>query len=221
MTNTTDILDLSLVPQRVADVLGSDIILGRMAPEARIIEEEVAERFGVSRSPVRESMRLLERDGLVIRADRRGVRVSPLSRRDLDEVYGCRLPLEGLAADEAARRRAPADLRRLQEGLGRLRRAFRAGDIAGYFEANVAFTDAVHRAADNATLRRLLTILGKQAMRYRFLAYRSFPELMAMSVDGNAEVVDAIRAGHGAEARARTEGMIERSWSRIRGCVPA
>src|SRR5437764_9486653 len=118
-----DNLDLSLVPKRVAEALGADIIFGRIAPESRVIEEEIAERFGVSRSPVRESIRLLERDGLVVRAERRGARVSPLSRRDLDEVYTCRLALEGIAAAEAAERRQPGDVKRLQGNLSLLRRA--------------------------------------------------------------------------------------------------
>jgi DNA-binding GntR family transcriptional regulator len=151
----SDELDLSLVPKRVAEALGADIIFGRMAPDSRVGEEETAERFGVSRSPVREAIRLLERDGLVVRAERRGARVSPLNRRDLDEVYLCRLVLEGLAAREAAQRHGPRDLEDLDDALARMRVSQQASDIAGYFEANVAFTDAVHRAADNATLRRL------------------------------------------------------------------
>lgn len=216
----TDSLDLSLVPKRVADALGSDIIFGRIPPESRVIEEDIAERFGVSRSPVRESIRLLERDGLVIRAERRGARVSPLSRRDLDEVYACRLPLEGIAAAEAAQRHGPADLKRLQKGVSQLRRAFQKSNIDAFFEANVAFTEAVHQAADNTTLKRLLGTIGKQALRYRFLAYRSFPQLMSTSLDGSGEIVEAIHIRNGTEARLRTEQLIERSWTAIRSCVP-
>jgi len=213
-------LDLSLVSRRVAEVLEADIVFGRIASGARIVEEDIAERFGVSRSPVRESIRLLERDGLVLRAERRGARVSPMSRRDLDEVYSCRLPLEGIAAAEAALRRKPDDVKNLQSILSNLQRAFRKGDITAYFEANVAFTDTVHEAADNTTLKRLLGTISKQALRYRFLAYRSFPHLMSPSLDGNGEVVEAIRAQKGDEARVQTEEMIRGSWAAIRSCVP-
>lgn len=213
-------LGLSLVPRRLAEVLEADIIFGRMGPELRVIEEDVAERFGVSRSPVREFLRLLERDGLVVRAERRGARVSALSRRDLDEVYSCRVALEGIAAAEAAARRKPEDVVRLQNILTDLRRALQKSDITSYFEANVAFTDTVHDAADNMTLKRLLGAIGKQALRYRFLAYRSFPHLMAPSFDGNSQVVKAIRAQNGEVARATTEQMIQKSWTTIRSCVP-
>ncbi len=213
-------LDLSLVPRRVAEVLGADIIFGRMAPESRVIEEDIAERFGVSRSPVRESIRLLERDGLVVREERRGARVSSLSRRDLDEVYSCRIALEGIAAAEAAQRRQAGDVKKLQENLSLLRRAFKNSDISAYFEANVTFTDTVHDAANNVTLKRLLGTISKQALRYRFLAYRSFPHLMSPSLDGNSDVVEAIRGQDSDRARSQTEQMIQGSWSAIRSCIP-
>ena len=220
LDNASNILNFALVPKRVADVLSSDIVFGRLAPNSRLIEEDIAARFNVSRSPVRESIRVLERDGLVVREERRGARVSPLNRRNLDEVYVCRLALEGIAAAEAAARYQPSDLTRLNRGLTALRKAFQKKEIEGFFEANVSFTEAVHEAADNGTLTRLLGSLGKQALRYRYLAYRSFPQLMATSVDGNEKIVKAISQRDKEQARALTEDLIERSWQAIRNCVP-
>src|SRR5882762_9944121 len=78
------------------------MIFGRLKSRERLTEEMVAERYGVSRSPVREALRLLERDGLVTREARRGIWVSPMSQRDFDEIYMCRIPLEGLVAKQAA-----------------------------------------------------------------------------------------------------------------------
>ena len=215
-----DSLDLSLVPRRVADILEQDIIFGRLAPESRVTEEDIADRFGVSRSPIRECIRLLEHDGLVVRTERRSARVSPMSRRDLDEVYMCRLSLEGLAAAEAAANHDAADLTKLQDGVARLRDAFHGEDIAAYFNANVAFTEAVHCAANNTTLRRLLAGIGKQALRYRFFAYRSSPKLMSVSLEGNRGLVDAIRRRDRTAAREQTERLIEKSWRTVRECLP-
>ncbi len=92
-------------PRGLAALLEQEIIFGRLPPSARLTEEEVALRYGVSRSPVREALRLLERDGLVLREARRGIWVAPLSLKDFDEIYACRIELEGLAADGAARSR--------------------------------------------------------------------------------------------------------------------
>ncbi len=94
----------------IARILSDRIVFLATGAGLRIHEEEVGAAFGVSRSPVREVFRMLEADGLVVRAARKGVSVAPMSRRDLDEVYACRVGLEGVAAAEAAaistRRRA-------------------------------------------------------------------------------------------------------------------
>ena len=209
-----------VMPQRLAEALESAIVFGELAPGGRIIEEEIAARYDVSRSPVRDALRRLEADGLVVREDHRGARVTPVSRVDLDEVYLCRIELEGLAAAEAAKRwQKPAD-GRFAERLAAMRAAFDVRDIKRYFIANVAFTDAVHRASGNVTLERLLKSIGKQALRYRYLAYRSAPELMNVSIEGNREIVDLVIKRRGADARRITVKLIERSWHTIREFIP-
>lgn len=216
-----EIADPALVPTQVANLLAQDIIFGRIAPDARVVEEEIAARFGVSRSPVRESIRLLERDGLVRRFERRGARVSPLTRQDLDEVYVCRLGLERIAAVEAAVRRTPDDLRRLGEALERLRSALgRAGEVEAYSEANLAYTAAIHVASANATLARLLEGLVKQSLRYRVFAYRSFPELMETSLQRRIDIVAAIEAGDAEAAWFWTEDLLRATWQAVRPCLP-
>ena len=172
MLGTSEIaIRARVMPQVLAEALESAIVFGELAPGGRIIEEEIAARYDVSRSPVRDALRRLEADGLVVRADHRGARVTPISRSDLDEVYLCRIELEGLAAQQAAKRWQPPIDASFLEKLGEMRAAFKASDIKRYFLANVGFTDAVHRASGNATLQRLLKSIGKQALRYRYLAY--------------------------------------------------
>ena len=150
----------AITPLRLPDVLGQElvraleeeIVSGRLAPETRLVEEEVAQRFGISRSPVREALRRLEQDGLVLREARRGIWVAPISRADLDEVYSCRVALEGLAAEQAALNRTDSHVNALRTAFGAMDRAHEAGDVIGYFRGNLAFTDATHDAAGNATL---------------------------------------------------------------------
>jgi GntR family transcriptional regulator, rspAB operon transcriptional repressor len=209
-----------VMPQLLAEALESAIVFGELPPGGRIIEEEVAARYDVSRSPVRDALRRLEADGLVVRTDHRGARVTPISRPDLDDVYLCRIELEGLAAQQAAKRWQSPSEDVFAQGLAAMRAAFKANDVRKYFIANVAFTDAVHRASGNATLQRLLKSIGKQALRYRYLAYRSAPKLMRMSVEGNREIVDLILARRGAQARRITGQLIERSWRAIRDTIP-
>lgn len=208
------------MPELLADALESAIVFGELAPGNRIIEEEVATRYDVSRSPVRDALRRLQADGLVVRSDHRGARVTPISRSDLDEVYVCRIELEGLAAQMAARNWRPPSEIEFAEKLAAMRRAYKANDIRAYFVANVGFTDAIHRASRNVTLQRLLKSIGKQALRYRYLAYRTAPRLMGISVEGNREIADLVLARKGAQARRITAQLIERSWRAIRDVIP-
>jgi DNA-binding GntR family transcriptional regulator len=207
------------MPDQLEQALESAIVFGEMVPGARVIEEEIAERYKVSRSPVREALRRLEGDGLLVRDDRRGMRITPMSRRDLDEVYVCRVALEGIAASEAAARYNEKMEKSLNDALLDLEKTFAERDIKSYFIANVAFTRVIHQAAGSPTLVRLLSGIGKQALRYRFRAYQLFPDLMTVSVEGSRDIVDMIVARDADGAKRVTERLIERSWRALRDCI--
>jgi DNA-binding GntR family transcriptional regulator len=210
-----------LLAKELARALEEEILYGQLAPETRLVEEEVAQRFGISRSPVREALRLLEQDGLVVREARRGIWVAPIGRADLDSVYSCRVALEGLAAEQAANSRKPEHVKALRAVMGEMEQAFGARDVRAYFQANVRLTDAIHDAADNPTLRRLLSSIGKQAQRYRYLAYSRAPQLLEISLAGNRDVIGAIAGGDPAKARALTEKLLRRSWEAVGGALDA
>lgn len=210
--------DLSLpegLPQELARGLEDAIVFRDLTPGARLVEEEIATRFAISRSPVREAIRILEARGLVLREARRGSRVTELSRHDLDEVYACRVELEGLAAAGAAGARSPADLDHLDERLERLAAARDHGGARGFLRASMALSRAIHEASHNRTLIRLLSTLEPQAMRYRFLAYARAETLMDASIEGNRSVAAAIRAGNRRDAGAATRRMIRNAWAII------
>ena len=95
MSFRSPLLISAAIPEELASRLEDEIIFGAATAACRLTEDEVALRFGVSRSPVREALRLLERDGLVVREARKGIWVAPLSLKDFDEVYVCRIELEG------------------------------------------------------------------------------------------------------------------------------
>lgn len=209
-----------IMPQMLAEALESLIIFGDLKPKERVVEEDIAEKYQISRSPVREALRRLEADGLVVREDRRGAYVGGISRTDLDEIYLCRVELEGLAAREAAQNWRGMALTTLSQRLSDMDRSFGAADIKAYFVANVAFTAQVHEMACNLTLRRLLVGIGKQALRYRYLAYQAFPHLMNESIANNRGLVAHIARRDGEQAMAVTRALIRNSWNAIREVVP-
>ena len=205
-----------VLAKELARFLQDQIVYGEIAPGTRLIEEDIVRRYNVSRSPVREAFRFLEQDGLLVRDRRRGVRVGVLSVTDLDEIYACRIPLEGLAAEAAAQHRTDAHLPALEAAMAGLQDAFAEANMREYFEQNVRLTDQILLASGNATLRRLLGTIGKQAMRYRYLAYSRTSNMMQLSVETNREIIDAIRHQRGRTARMLTEDLIQQSWQGIR-----
>lgn len=211
------------VPETIAKdlshVLGRQIIFGELAPDTRLTEEDLVEKFSVSRSPVREALRVLQQDGLIAMASRRGARVSQISVQDLDEVFMCRIPLEALAAELAATHRTESDIDQMQAAIERLRDVLPRKDPQGFFEANVELTDTIHQSAHQGTLARLLATIGKQALRYRYLAYLRAPDLMDRSLDFNIEITDAIARKRPRHAKSLTEDVLENSWKNIRAQI--
>lgn len=201
----------SVIATEVARILSDRIVFLELAPGSRIHEEDVGATFGVSRSPVREVFRMLEADGLVVRAARKGVSVTPMSRRDLDEVYACRVGLEGLAAAEAARNLDKKARKIIEANLAAMNKAFKAKDVSTFFKHNVAFTRAIHAASQNQTLVRIVAGIEKQALRYRYLAHLQSHEMLSMSLEGHSGVADAVLAGEAGVARRRAEQLMRRA----------
>ena len=204
-----------VLAEELARFLASEIIFCEIAAGTRLTEEDISARYRLSRSPVREAFRLLAADGLVVLSARRGIRVTPVSLRDLAEVQGCRIELEGLAAYQAAVKARAADLAGLRNILEQMGAALAAGDARAYFNHNVAFTTRIHLASGNATLMRLLNGIGKQALRYRYIAYQRVPQLRRVSLPGNRRILAAIRAHEAGRAREITAKLIRNSWAAI------
>jgi DNA-binding GntR family transcriptional regulator len=205
----------------IAARLAQDIITLRLAPASRLIEEDVSHRFGVSRSPVREAVRILEADGLIERTPRRGSIVAPMSRANLDAVYACRLPLEVLASAGTARGATPAVVKRLRDAYGAMCRAHEKRDPSAAFLANRRLTDTLHEACGNDVLRRLLSGVDKLALRYRYFSYGHAPAFLDTTVSANGALLDAIAAGNEATAATVTEQLIRESWRSLQALLEA
>lgn len=209
----------SVLGIELARKLEQAIIFGDYEPGSHVVEEEIGLTFRVSRSPVREAFRLLEANGLVVREARRGVRVTPMSPEDLDEVYACRLELEGLCALQAAERCRPEDARDIDRDFADMLTAAETGELRTYYHANTAFIHRIHDTSRNKTLIRLLGGLSRQATRYRYFAYTRFPELMDFSVEANRELVEAVKAHRAERARRITRRLVQNAWTKLQGAL--
>ncbi|MCA0045064.1 GntR family transcriptional regulator [Celeribacter litoreus] len=207
------------ISDNLAAALEEEIVTLGLAPEARLTEEDIAEKYGVSRSPVRDALRTLEREGLVVRQARKGIWVAPMSLRDFDEVYTCRIALEALASEAAARSQVTGLKEELAEALEEMRAASETGDAHAFFTADVRGSELIYELADNQTLRRLLQGLEKQALRYRFFLYKVAPDLVRLSFDESAEIISAICENRPTDAKEMSSALIEKIWQAAREIV--
>jgi len=127
----------------VADRLRKEIFEGNLAPGSFVDEAALCERLAISRTPLREALKVLTAEGLLRHEPRRGCFVNEVTERDLDDIFPVIALLEGRCAYEAAQRATRADLEALERLHERLVEHARAGRIAEYYEANYAIHEAI------------------------------------------------------------------------------
>lgn len=196
MTKLPDVLGLEL-----SAIIERRIIYLEIKPGAHVTEQEICDEFNISRSPVREAFRNLEANGLVIRHARRGIRVTPMTQEDLEAIYFCRIPLEGLAAACAATNATDAEVAHLKEMLGVMSAKLKDSDATGFFDANVAFINRVHESTGNKVLASILAVIEKQALRYRYFAHISTPRMLDNSFAGLNDIYAAVQSRNPARAK--------------------
>lgn len=207
------------ITDNLVAVLEEAIVFLELAPNERLTEEEVAERYNVSRSPVRDALRYLEREGLVLREARKGIWVTPMSLRDFDEIYRCRIALEAIAAQQAAQSTNVELKKQLWLVLEDMRKAREAGDARLFFAHDVRGSQLIYEIADNSTLRRLLKGLEKQALRYRYHLYRRNQSVVDLSLDDSSRVFKAISDGDAEGSFTLQSDLIERIWRETRDAI--
>lgn len=187
---------------RVIDILGAieeDILSGALGPGDRLDERKLAERFGVSRTPVREALQRLSAGGIVVLQARQGATVVQLDIADLFDAFTIVSELEALAAAQAARRIRPEQRNELVEASTACAAAVRAGDHEAFNEANGRFHDAILTASHNRILAgQLRTAQLLTAPYRRTITYQ--PGRMAASVGEHEAIVKAILDSDGEAA---------------------
>jgi DNA-binding GntR family transcriptional regulator len=142
--------------EQVAERLRTRIFAHELEPGAWVDEQALAEEFGISRTPLREALKVLAAEGLVRLKPRRGCYVAALSEQDLDEIFPVMALLEGRCAREATDKASDADLKRLETIHADLERYAANGDPDHFFEANQRFHDALQDLAGNRWLKQLI-----------------------------------------------------------------
>ena len=193
--------------ERVYQGFYEQVRRGQLAPGTVLLEEALAEQYGVSRTPVREALRRLAQDGIV---ERRGSRliVGQPTQRQVEEIYPIVSVLEGLAARLAAERIDAAELRRLRRLNERMRRASAAGERSAFVEANQEFHDRITAAAANGELAREVARFRTITAHLR-VALLDLPNRREHSVAQHDDLLAALEAHDAERAEAINREHVE------------
>ena len=147
--------------------LRQGILRGELLPGQRLMEIQLAEQLGVSRTPVREAIRMLEQDGLAVMIPRRGTVFSKVSGKNLRDVLEVRRALEELAVDLSCARMVEEDFRKMHEANEKFAGTLSGEDITEMAEADEKFHDLIYQASDNMRLLQLEMQMREQMYRFR------------------------------------------------------
>ena len=181
-----------LLIEAIARSLREQIVSGVLEPGRRLSEREIGALLGVSRTPLREALRLLAGERLVEVLPRRGARVALLDTAVVEEVYPVMACLERLAIDLACRHVRDDELRELAELMERMKAARKAGSKPRFFAASGEFHDRILVAAGNATLREQHRQLAGRVRRAQFMSLASESE-WTEALREHAQILDALR----------------------------
>lgn len=192
-------------------------------------ENRLAQQFGVSRTPVRESMLQLEREGLIYRDTRSGFVVYTITKGDVADAYACRSVIEGLIVTRAVERISPARLDALEALVAKARERLDVEDVPAVMRCNIEFHEVLVDAAGSQIFRALSREIWTYMERYRFAALALFAHspahlrrYLALLQEVHAdhqEILAALRARDGQRARAATERHARMTGTGVMRCI--
>ena len=166
----------------VFNTLRQAILKGELAPGERLMEIQLAEKLGVSRTPIREAIRKLELEGLVLMIPRKGAEVAKISEKSLRDVLEVRRSLEELAIELACQRMSEDDMAELERMQGNFKSAIDRGEAMSIAQSDEQYHDVIYQGTRNDKLVQMLGNLREQMYRYRVEYLKRdgvFPQLIA------------------------------------------
>jgi DNA-binding GntR family transcriptional regulator len=182
--------------EQIVSSLRDSIVKGELKPGQKLTEPELAERLGISRTPIREAFRQLESEGFLSVIPRRGAVVSELSRKEIADFYDIKSLLEGYAARIAAGKITDKDIRKLEGINGKLEEAARAKDLATFFKCNEDFHRVYMELCGNEKLHEIRDSMVQRYHRFRLQAL-SVPGRLMKSVQQHKNIIKAFEKHDG------------------------
>ncbi len=178
----------------VFNTLRQAILTGELKPGERLMEIHLANRLGVSRTPIREAIRKLELEGLVVMVPRKGAEVAQITEKSMNDVLEVRRALDALCVELACERISAEDLDRLGKACEAFEQAVKSKDVKKIAQADVALHDIIVQATGNSRLIQLVNNLSEQMYRYRFEYIKDFSQHERL-VEEHRIIYESLRNG--------------------------
>ena len=209
----TDDLTLNMdayLPLRdvVFNTLREAILKGDLKPGERLMELQLASRLGVSRTPIREAIRMLEQEGLAVTMPRRGAEVAKMTLKDMEDVLEIRDALDEMAVRLACERISDGQIGRLVEVKEAFEASTKSGDVRNIADSDVRFHDIIYEATGNPKLVTMLNNLREQVYRYR-VEYIKDPQNYPNLIREHETIAACIRSRDAAGATVAMHAHVE------------
>ena len=200
----------------VADQLREAVRSGALPSGTRLVEQEMAERLGVSRVPVREAIQTLADEGLIHKSPHRGAFVYLPTRKEIDEISSLRVELECFVVERAVQTWSADDEANLRRIVTKMRAAMLEGDYQRVYEEDYAFHRALWEMADHSILLEVVSSLRSRISRFVYEATTALSQERAhRHVDSHDEMIDILKSGDVPAARAEVTRHILAAKERI------
>jgi DNA-binding GntR family transcriptional regulator len=177
--------------ERIVESIRNAIVNGQLQAGTRIAEPELADKFGISRTPIREAFRQLESEGFISVVPRKGAIVASLSPQDISNFYDLKMVLEGYAARCAAKTLAPADIAKMETVNRQIETASQKKDIRRVLDLHNEFHDIFLRACGNEKLHAIVQNMVMQFQRFRLIL--AMPGKIEGSIRQHRDIIEAFR----------------------------
>lgn len=183
------------IRDRIYDHIKQEILSNRIPDDAILVETRLAEQMGVSRTPVREALHFLEREGLLELLPRAGYRMRRIDWDEFEEIVQIRQVVECLAGSWAITRINPEEIEALKENLRQSEATIRQGDLSAFPELDARFHEILARAGRNKRLFDLIQILRSDMLRYRIKSLNR-TDSATLALDGHRRIFQCVLDGN-------------------------
>lgn len=205
-----ELIENDYLPLRdvVFQTLRNAILKGELKPGERLMEMKLAGKLGVSRTPIREAIRMLEQEGLAVTIPRRGAQVAKMTQKDMDDVYDIRRCLEKLAVEYTSGKLSVGQIADLRYAQKVFEEAVAEGDNNEIEKKDWEFHSVIFEATGNSRLISIMSTLQEQLSRYRW-AYLQHNTKMQKLIEEHRQIVDALEKGSLEESMEATMAHLE------------